>query len=145
MYAPSKIVHGLEIVCSSSILVLVLHVSCYGRTFFGASPTVTGLLLVAFSNLLINIFILATVTASTKIYETPLIFMHTSLFFILQVALGMTTILESKDFVSEEQKEFGVAGAISIFAALASIIGCYPCSSMCKYVKYLPVKTGLNE
>lgn len=41
--------------------------------------------------------------------------MHTALFFFLQVIVGMATILESKAFECEEEKEIGVAGVSYLF------------------------------
>ncbi|XP_035212868.1 uncharacterized protein LOC118186822 [Stegodyphus dumicola] len=135
MYISSKLFFAVQVACCLSIIGLIGHAGFFDRDYFGASPSATCLLLVACSHLVLCTFILLTAITTSKIYETPLICVHDLLFFTLLVATGTASIWECKSFESKEEKEIGTAGAIAIFTAFVSMIGCCTSYKVCENMK----------
>ncbi|GFU38587.1 uncharacterized protein NPIL_14451 [Nephila pilipes] len=140
MSIPTKIVHSLQVACCLSILLLLVHAGAHeGADYFGGSPTVTSLLLITSAHLLMSgCLLVAECTSTLQIYEAPLVYIQTPLFFVLLVLTGSASILEVKKLESQEEKEIGVAGGIAIFAALSSWFGCYTNVEGCNNVKMFP-------
>ncbi|GIY09607.1 uncharacterized protein CEXT_119081 [Caerostris extrusa] len=119
MSIPTKIVHCLQMACCLSIMILLIHASRRESHYFGASPVVTAFLLIISSHLVISLCLLiAEATSDSAVYETPMIYLKTPLFFVLLVVAGTGAILEAKKLESQEEKEIGVAGGIAIFTQL---------------------------
>ncbi|GFQ75871.1 uncharacterized protein TNCT_739401, partial [Trichonephila clavata] len=112
MSIPTKIVHSLQVACCLSILLLLVHAGAReGADYYGGSPTITTLLLITSAHLLMSGCLLAAeCTSSSNIYESPLVYLHIPLFFVLLVLSGAASILEVKKLESQEEKEIGVAG-----------------------------------
>ncbi|GFY76025.1 uncharacterized protein TNIN_59081 [Trichonephila inaurata madagascariensis] len=137
MSIPTKIVHSLQVACCLSILLLLVHAGAReGADYYGGSPTITTLLLITSAHLLMSgCLLVAECTSSSNIYESPLVYLQTPLFFVLLVLSGAASILEVKRLESQEEKEIGVAGGIAIFAAVSSVFGCYTNVDGCNNVK----------